>query len=163
MSGVHRGVRGGASLQSLERCDQGSWSALGLPGRTCCWERSFSAPTPQSFSQPHGPGKTRLRGSPFQVGLGVPRAALPSEGWDIKAAAAGSGCGRGGWALGRWLRRAPFHPGWEPTPREAALGFSESLQARGGRTWGCKAAQSCVTSACHCLSLGLSFPSCPPL
>lgn len=127
-------------------------------GRIVGSDPSLSPPTPQ----PRGLGKTRLHGSPFQVGLGVPRAALPSEGRYIKAAAAGSGCGRGGRALGRWLLPAPFHPGWEPTPREAALGFSESLQARGGRTWGCQAAQSCVTSACHCLSLGLGFSSCPP-
>lgn len=152
------------SEAGLECCDHwlqgpetplGSQEGLGVEG-----DPSLSPPQPPSFSQPRGPEKPGLRGSPFQVGLGVPRAALPSEGWDIKAAAAGSGCGRGGRALGRWLCRAPFHPGWEPTPREAALGFCESLQARRGRTWGCKAAQSCVTSACHCLSLGLGFSSC---
>lgn len=165
LSAVRRGLRGRASLKGLECCDH--WfQSLGAP----LGSREGRGVGGRSFSVfPHPSPNPAVLGSPgceahsFKSAWESPGPPSPARAGDIKAAAAGSGCGRGGRALGRWLRWAPFHPGWEPTPREVALGFCESLQARGGRTWGCKAAQSCVTSACHGLSLGLGFSGCLPL
>lgn len=88
-------------MQSFECCGhwfQGPGAPLGSRGGCAVGgERAFSVSLTLLSASPN-PGKPGLSGSPFQVGLGVPRAALPSEGWDIKAAAAGSGCGRGGQA-----------------------------------------------------------------
>lgn len=135
VSGVRKGVRGRATLQGMECRDhwfQGPEAPLGSrEGRGVGGDPSLSSPfllpTPRSWEAQ----ATRLT---LSSRPGVPRAALPSKGRDIKVAAAGSGCGRGGRALGRWLRWAPFHPlgGSRPPGRSLWTSASPCRPGEGG-------------------------------
>lgn len=108
---------------------------LGLPERTWCKGRSFSVspillPTPGSWED------RCCAAHPFKSAWESPGPPSPVRARTSKRPPRDPVAEGGGRALGWWLRPAPFHPGWESTPREAALGFGVSLQARGGRTWG---------------------------
>lgn len=87
------------------------------PGRTAVGGDLCLPPSScPRLSQPGGPGKPGLRGSPFQVGPGSPPGRPPQRGPGHQSGRRGIRLRKGRAGLEEVLRRAPFHPGWEPTP-----------------------------------------------
>lgn len=139
------------------------WASVEDVVCVCVWggDPSLSSPillpTPRSWeAQAH----------PFKSAWESPRAALPSKGRDIKAAAAGSGCGRGGRALGEvaslgslssWLGADP--PGGRSGPLRVPAGQGREDLRLQSRTELCDLREPLLVSGPRLLQLPASLTS----
>lgn len=110
---------------------------------------------PPRLSQPRGPGKPGLRGSPFQVGPGSPLGRPPQRGPGHQSDRRGIRLRKGRADPEEVLCPAPFHPGWEPTPGMPI--WASASPCRPGRE---DLGLSCVTSR---TPLPVSEPQLPQL
>lgn len=161
LSGVRRGVRGRASLQGLECCDH--WfQGLGAPvgfreGRGVGGDPSLSSPillpTPRCWEAQAHPFKSAWE-SP-----GPPSLARAETSKRPLRDPVAEGAG---WPWGRWLRWAPFHPGWEPTPSGGRSGLLRVPAGQRREDLGLQSRTELCDLRKPLLVSGLGFSSCLP-